>query len=116
MRKFVGKSLCTTFLLVCALSAVGHAREGEQQRGKMLLEKMCGRCHAVGAKGRSPHKHAPPFRTFSDEILYDDNFAQRLHNGLITGHPDMPTFRFNWDDATEAVNYLKSIQEPRKSK
>jgi hypothetical protein len=116
VRKFVRKSLCATFLLVCALSAVGHAREREPQRGKILLEKMCGRCHAVGAKGRSRHIHAPPFRTFSDETLYDDNLVQRLHKGLITGHPDMPTFRFNWDDAAEAVNYLKSIQEHKKSK
>jgi cytochrome c len=83
---------------------------------KILLERMCGQCHAVGVKGRSPHVDAPPFRTFSDETLYDDNFVQRLHKGLITGHPDMPTFKFNWDDASEAVNYLKSIQEHRKSK
>jgi len=116
VRKFVGKSFCTTFLLVCAFNTAGYAREHEPQRGKILLEKMCGRCHAVGATGRSRHSHAPPFRTFSDETLYDDNLVQRLHKGLITGHPDMPTFRFNWDDAAEAVNYLKSIQEHRKSK
>jgi cytochrome c len=116
VREFVTKSLCATLLLLCAFGAVGHAREPEQQRGKMLLEKMCGRCHAVGAKGRSPHIHAPPFRTFSDETLYDENLTQRLHKGLISGHPDMPTFRFSWDDASEAVNYLKSIQQHRKSK
>jgi hypothetical protein len=116
VRKFVKKSLSATFLLVCAFSSVGHSREVEPQRGKIMLEKMCGRCHAVGARGRSPHIQAPPFRTFSDETLYDENFAQRLHKGLITGHPDMPTFRFGWDDAAEAVNYLKSIQEHRKSK
>jgi mono/diheme cytochrome c family protein len=116
VRKFVSKSLCATLLLVCAFSAVGHAGEREPQRGKILLEKMCGRCHAVGATGRSPHIHAPPFRTLSEETLYDDNFVQRLHRGLITGHPDMPTFRFSWDDAADAVNYLKSIQEHRKAK
>jgi mono/diheme cytochrome c family protein len=116
VQNFVKRSLCATFLLVYIFSAVGHAREREPQRGKILLERMCGRCHAVGTTGRSPHGAAPPFRTFSDETLYDENFVQRLHKGLLTGHRDMPTFRFNWDDATDAVNYLKSIQEHRKSK
>ena len=92
MQKFVKRSLCATLLLVYIFSAVGHAREREPQRGKILLERMCGRCHAVGTTGRSPHGAAPPFRTFSDETLYDENFAQRLHKGLLTGHRDMPTF------------------------
>lgn len=115
MPEFVMKKLCATFLFVCAFNAVGHAREREPQPGKILLERMCGSCHAVGVTGRSPHVDAPPFRKFSDETLYD-NFAQRLHNGLFTTHRDMPTFRFSWDDATDAANYLKSIQERRKSK
>ena len=115
-KRVLMKSLCATFLFICAFSAAGHTREREPQRGKILLQRMCGQCHAVGATGRSPHVDAPPFRTFSDETLYDENFAQRLHDGLFTAHRDMPTFKFKRDDATDAVNYLKSIQEHRKSK
>lgn len=115
MREFVRKSLYATLLLVCAFGALGHAREREPQRGKILLERMCARCHAVGATGRSRHAEAPPFRTFSDETLYDENFVHRLHKGLFTGHRDMPTFKFSWDDAADAANYLKSIQQRRKS-
>jgi mono/diheme cytochrome c family protein len=115
VREFVRKSLCATLLLACAFGAAGHARDRESQGGKILLEKMCARCHAVGTTGRSPHRHAPPFRTFSDETLYDENFVHRLHKGLFTGHPDMPTFKFSWDDAADAANYLKSIQQHRKS-
>lgn len=116
VRELVTKTLCATLLFACTFSSVGCAREREPQRVKVLLQKMCGPCHAVGATGRSPHLHAPPFRTFSDETLYDDDFVQRLHKGLITGHPDMPTFRFSWDDAAEVANYLKSIQEHGKPK
>jgi len=115
MPEFVMKLSCAAFLFVCALNVASYAREREPQPGKIMLERMCGRCHAVGATGRSPHVDAPPFRKFSDETLYD-NFAQRLHDGLFTGHRDMPTFKFSWDDAADAVNYLKSIQEQRKSR
>ena len=53
------------------------------------------------------------FGAFSHETLYDENFVQRLHKGLPSGHRDMPNFHFDWDNATDAVNYLKSIQEHR---
>jgi mono/diheme cytochrome c family protein len=104
------KRLCIALLLVCAAGATGGAAEDGQQRGKTLLEKMCARCHAVGLTGKSPHQDAPPFRTFRDDKLYDNNFAQRLQDGLSTIHPDMPTFHFSREDADAAVNYLRSIQ------
>ena len=110
------KKFCLALLLICASSAAGHARDREIQRGKDLLETMCSRCHAVGKTGRSPHIDAPPFRTFGEDKLYDNDFGQRLQDGLSTIHPDMPTFRFSRDDADAAVNYLKSIQERRKPK
>ena len=68
------------------------------------------------ATGQSPHPDAPPFRTFGDDKLYDNDFGKRLQDGLSTIHPDMPTFRFKRRDAEAAVNYLKFIQEHKKSK
>ncbi len=108
------------FWLILLMTWIGvegsYALDSEQQRGKSLLETLCARCHAVGETGRSPHVDAPPFRTFGDSKLYDSDFSQRLQDGLTTIHPDMPTFRFNRADAEAAVNYLKSIQEPKKPK
>jgi mono/diheme cytochrome c family protein len=104
------KRICIASLLVCTVAATGHAAEGGQQRGKHLLEEMCARCHAIGKTGNSPHPDAPPFRTFGDDKLYDNDFAQRLQDGLSTIHPDMPTFHFSREDAEAAVNYLRSIQ------
>jgi hypothetical protein len=63
---------------------------------------------------RSAHPLAPPFRNFGEDKLYDNDFGQRLQDGLTTIHPDMPTFRFSRSDAEAAVNYLKSIQAPKK--
>jgi cytochrome c len=103
-------------LLVLTIAAVGHAAEGRTQRGKTLLEAMCARCHATDRAGRSPHPDAPPFRTFGDDKLYDNDFAQRLEDGLSTIHPDMPTFHFSREDAEAAVDYLRSIQVKGKPK
>lgn len=107
---------CLALLLACMWCAAANALDREQQRGKELLDELCGRCHAVGETGRSPHIDAPPFRKFGDRKLYDEDFAQRLQNGLSTIHPDMPTFRFNRSDAEAAVNYLKAVQERSKPK
>jgi cytochrome c len=110
------KKLCLALLTMCVWSEAGNALDREQRRAKALLETMCGRCHAVGMTGQSPHVAAPPFRTFSDDKLYDNDFGQRLQDGLTTIHKDMPTFRFDRRDADAAVNYLKSIQERKKPK
>jgi mono/diheme cytochrome c family protein len=111
MNKFCLVLLMTT----CAWSKAGYALDQEQQRGKVLLETLCARCHAVGATGHSPHPEAPRFRTFGEE-LYDNDLGQRLQDGLTTIHPDMPTFHFKRRDAEAAVNYLKSIQQKKQSK
>jgi hypothetical protein len=41
-----------------------------------------------------------------------DSFSDRLREGLMVGHPDMPTFRFTREDARGFVLYLRSIQAP----
>ncbi|MBI5264867.1 MAG: cytochrome c [Bradyrhizobium sp.] len=103
-------------LMIGCFTAASHALDAEQQHGKELLRKMCGHCHAVGSTGASPNSLAPPFRSFGEDKLYDNDFAQRLQDGLSTIHPDMPTFRFDREDAEAAVNYIKAIRERRKPK
>jgi mono/diheme cytochrome c family protein len=110
------KEICLAFLMIFAWTEAGHALDSEQQHGKELLESLCGRCHAVGETGGSPHVDAPPFRTFGDDKLYDNDFGQRLQNGLSTIHKDMPTFQFDRSDAEAAVNYLKAIEERKQPK
>jgi mono/diheme cytochrome c family protein len=102
--------------MICAWTGTGHALDSEQRRGKDLLETLCGRCHAVSKTDNSRDVAAPPFRTFGDDKLYDNDFGQRLQDGLTTIHPYMPTFQFSRRDAEAAVNYLKSIQGHKKPK
>jgi cytochrome c len=37
--------------------------------------------------------------------------AEALAEGLSSGHPDMPEFRFEIDDVDAILAYLESIQE-----
>ena len=104
------KTLATALLLLFASGQSSHALDTEQQRGKALLQRLCSRCHSIGLSGASPKPDAPPFRTFGDHKLYDEDFAQRLQTGLSTIHKDMPTFQFDRADAEAVDNYLKAIQ------
>jgi cytochrome c len=79
--------------------------------GRALAARMCAPCHAIGRRGPSPHAGAPAFRTLNSRADLD-TFTNRLREGLTSGHPDMPTFRFSPDDARALTAYLRAIQGP----
>lgn len=81
------------------------------QRGRALATKMCGQCHALGRSGQSPLAQAPAFRNLSRRLDLD-TFGERLRDGLISGHKDMPRFTFGREDADAFVAYLRSIEAP----
>jgi cytochrome c len=81
------------------------------QRGEALVKEMCAACHAIGRSDQSPHVGAPAFSTL-DRRVNLDAFMDRLREGLTSGHPDMPTFRFTREDAHAFIAYLRSIQTP----
>ena len=99
-------------LLAAALPAVdAAAMTALERRGRTLAQSMCAQCHAIGRSGKSPHVGAPPFRQI-DRRLDLDTFTDRLREGLVSGHPDMPAFRFTRDDARALVDYLRHIAGP----
>jgi mono/diheme cytochrome c family protein len=104
-----------TVVLLLLGTSVGLAEENQpgelERRGLALAERMCSQCHAIGRRGESPHADAPAFRAL-DRRLDLDSFMERLREGLVTGHPDMPMFRFTREDARAFVLYLRSIQAP----
>jgi mono/diheme cytochrome c family protein len=81
------------------------------QRGEELVRGLCSRCHAIGKSGESPLPAAPRFRSLDDRTDLS-KLSRRLREGLLTGHEDMPTFRFDRDDADATVAYIRSIQGP----
>jgi mono/diheme cytochrome c family protein len=98
--------------LLLALSAPPFSRaETLQERGRVIAGGLCSRCHAIGRTGDSPHPAAPRFRTL-DRQMDLGKLAQRIREGLLTGHEDMPMFRFGRNDADAMVAYIRSIQVP----
>jgi cytochrome c len=87
------------------------AQSALEKRGQDLAVQMCGECHSTGRSGSSPHIGAPPLREVGRRLDVDF-LPERLRDGLMVGHPDMPTFRFTREDARAFVLYLRSIQTP----
>jgi mono/diheme cytochrome c family protein len=114
-RADVVRRLFVALPIYLCCHGAAEALDEEQQHARALLKEFCGRCHAIGKTGESPHPYAPSFRYLGENKLYDETFSQRLQDGLSTIHPDMPTFRFSQRDAGAVIEYLRAIQsKPRR--
>ena len=80
------------------------------KRGRAIAREFCAPCHAIGKTGTSRDAGAPPFRTLGSNFSLDE-FPQRLQQGLSSGHPAMPTFKFKGADARALRAYLRTIQQ-----
>ncbi len=77
--------------------------------GRLLVETHCAACHAVGRKGASPNREAPPFRRLSARYPVEQ-LQEALVEGILVGHPAMPTFEFSADEADAIIAYIRSVQ------
>jgi cytochrome c len=50
------------------------------------------------------------FRTLGKHYPIE-SLEEALGEGIMSGHPDMPEFRFDADDVGAIIAYLKSIQQ-----
>ncbi len=89
--------------------ANSQALSPSEQRGHALVQSKCSRCHAIAKSGVSPLEKAPPFRTL--HLRYPvENLEEPLGEGIVTGHPQMPEFRFDPDQVGDVIAYLKSLE------
>jgi len=105
--------LASILLLLATSSAAAENSEPTplERHGRALAERMRSPCHAIGRRGDSPHVGAPAFRALNRRVELD-TFTDRLREGLMSDHPDMPTFCFTREDARALVLYLRLIQSP----
>jgi cytochrome c len=95
--------------LTLAAALLPASASADAARGQALVQKNCGMCHAVGRTGASPNAAAPAFRDL--HLRYPvDSLAEALAEGILTGHPQMPEFRFAPEEVNDIILYLKSIQ------
>lgn len=104
MTRLVG--LAAAIVLLAAPAVAQDVKQGET-----LLARDCGRCHAVGRAGDSPRKDAPMFRSLGKRYPIE-SLEEALGEGIMSGHPDMPEFKFEAGDVGAIIAYLKSIQQP----
>jgi mono/diheme cytochrome c family protein len=97
-----------TAIAVVALGQTAIAQN--LKHGEELLVKNCASCHAVGRNGESSNKLAPPFRTLGQRYPVE-SLEESLGEGIMSGHPDMPEFKFDARDVDAIIVYLKSIQQ-----
>lgn len=103
-------SVALGLALALALGAgPSSAEDAAVARGRDLVQRNCGVCHAIGAKDASPNPAAPAFRELHKRYPIDD-LAEALAEGILTGHPQMPEFSFPPDDVNAIIDYLKGIQ------
>ena len=107
MRNMISLLLLAIWMFLS--SALAQDDKEAIKLGEALVTTNCSRCHAVGRTGTSTHPKAPAFRTLGRRYNID-NFAEALVEGFSTGHPDMPEFIFELDEAVAIIAYLKSIQ------
>ena len=79
------------------------------QRGLVIVRTNCSRCHAIGKVGDSPLPIAPAFRKLHERYSVED-LQEPLAEGIVTGHPTMPEFRFDPGQVGDIIAYLKSLE------
>jgi cytochrome c len=103
------KAVAAALAMTLGLAAMQPAAAEDLKRGEALLTRDCGSCHAVG-RGDGPDKNAPAFRTLGQRYPVE-SLEEALGEGFMSGHPDMPEFKFDADDVGAIIAYLKSIQQ-----
>lgn len=97
------------FCLAPQAQAQEPKERGNPQLGFALAKEYCARCHAIQKVGDSPLAIAPPFRDL--HLRYPvDELAEFLGEGIRTGHPTMPEFRFDPDQIENFIAYLKTLE------
>jgi mono/diheme cytochrome c family protein len=104
----IGTALAVT-LAAAALAQRAAELTPHERRGETLLARLCAGCHAIGRTGASTHREAPPFRTLGRRYKIEA-LEEALAEGLISGHPDMPEFRFSPEEVGAVIAYLNAIQ------
>ena len=94
-------------LALAAFSPAVHAQSA--QRGVVIARTYCVNCHAIDKVSPSPLTIAPPFRDLHKKYPVEQ-LQEALAEGVVTGHPTMPEFRFAPDQITDFIAFLKTLQ------
>jgi cytochrome c len=97
------------FILAFASALPPPASAASVAQGRRLARLHCARCHAIDKVGPSPLAIAPPFRTLHNRYPIE-TLQEALAEGIVTGHPEMPEFRFEPDQINDFLTFLKTLE------
>lgn len=96
-------------LLLCLPANLDAANLSKTaQRGRIILQEKCGRCHAVDAVGESPLQNAPPMRDIYARFNRRELQAE-LAEGMVSKHREMPQIEFSDEDVYAVMSYLYAL-------
>jgi cytochrome c len=96
-------------LALITISAPAFGQSPAAQRGTTLARTHCVRCHSIDKVSPSPLAIAPPFRDLHKRYKVE-HLAEALAEGIVTGHPTMPEFRFEPDQISDFIAFLNSLK------
>jgi cytochrome c len=97
------------FALLSSSAVAQPALEPAAQRGLTIARTYCARCHSIDRVTPSTLAIAPPFRNLHKKYPVE-NLQEALAEGISTGHPTMPEFRFDPGQVTDFIAFLKSLE------
>jgi cytochrome c len=103
-----GAMRISVVVLASILALPAQAAAPEIAAGRKIAER-CKSCHAIGLKGASPDKKAPPFRFLARKYPLE-NLQEGFAEGIVIGHSVMPNFRLSPPQIQSFLAYLGSIQ------
>jgi cytochrome c len=103
------RTLITLAALLASAPAFAQPLSPAAQRGQNLARANCARCHSIDKVTESPLKIAPAFRTLHTKYPVE-NLEEPLAEGIVTGHQNMPEFRFAPDQVADFITFLKTLQ------
>jgi cytochrome c len=106
MQRIIQLSL---FTLLTSSATAQPGLEPAAQRGLTIARTYCARCHSIDRVTASPLAIAPPFRTVHKKYPVE-NLEEALAEGISTGHPTMPEFRFDPGQVNDLISFLKSLE------
>lgn len=96
-------------LAMALLMLAADLQNSGEERGYALIRANCSGCHAVGRADVSPLPDALPLREVHQRYPVE-HLAEALAEGLVTGHPGKPAFRFDAQPVDDIIEYLKSLE------
>ena len=103
------KVMSVVLIGIVLAPALAAAQSPRVQRGVVIARTYCAGCHSIDKVSPSPLSIAPPLRDLHKRYPVE-TLEEALAEGLMTGHPSMPEFRFAPDQIGDFIAFLKSLE------